>query len=334
MADDLAPRRLFHVVNIALNVVSTKRLAWQERKAELFTVSPLHCGSAYLGFRSSATYGDGPDKDATPKQSAPEKEAVERSQAADSEPHVYGIALGTAMAISGAAVSPNMGYHSSPSITLLLTLFNVRLGWWLGNPGQAGNQDKAYQHEGPKMASRPLFYEAVGETTDTGHTSICRTAGISRTRPVRDGAAALPIHHCHRRRLRSQICIRGSRQCGAKNLHRSWYADQFEGLDKLRNRPSDEEIDPRANRNDPLPCHRHYPVLDADGKVGKDAGCENGTVLYIKPAYHGTEGAGSELCDSEQDLPHETTTDQWFTESQFESYRSLGMDITNKRFGR
>ena len=111
---DLAPRRLFHVVNIALNVVSTKRLAWQERKAESFTVSPLHCGSAYLGFRSSATYGDGPDKDAEPKQSAPEKKAPERPQAADNEQHVYGIALGTAMAISGAAVSPNMGYHSSP----------------------------------------------------------------------------------------------------------------------------------------------------------------------------------------------------------------------------
>jgi hypothetical protein len=54
--------RLFHVINIALNVVSTKRLAWQERKAESFTVSPLHCGSAYIGFRPSDKYGDGPDK--------------------------------------------------------------------------------------------------------------------------------------------------------------------------------------------------------------------------------------------------------------------------------
>ena len=48
------------------------------------------------------------------------------------------LSLGTVMAISGAAVSPNMGYNSSPSLTLLLTLFNVRLGWWLGNPGEAG----------------------------------------------------------------------------------------------------------------------------------------------------------------------------------------------------
>jgi hypothetical protein len=32
----------FHVINMALNIVSTKNLAWQERKAESFTVSPLH----------------------------------------------------------------------------------------------------------------------------------------------------------------------------------------------------------------------------------------------------------------------------------------------------
>ena len=90
--------------------MSTKRLAWQERKAESFTASPLHCGAAYLGFRDSADYG---------------------GKSKDGDPHKSGLSLGTAMAISGAAVSPNMGYHSSPSIALLLTLFNVRLGWWL-----------------------------------------------------------------------------------------------------------------------------------------------------------------------------------------------------------
>ena len=49
------------------------------------------------------------------------------------------ITLGTATAISGAAVSPDMGYNSSPIVSMLLTLFNARLGWWLGNPGTAGN---------------------------------------------------------------------------------------------------------------------------------------------------------------------------------------------------
>ena len=68
------------------------------------------------------------------------------------------------MAISGAAVSPNMGYNSSPSITLLLALFNVRLGWWLGNPGPEG--EKSYPTEGPDFAIKPLIQEAFGLTTD------------------------------------------------------------------------------------------------------------------------------------------------------------------------
>ena len=33
-------------------------------------------------------------------------------------------------------------------------------------------------------------------------------------------------------------------------------------------------------------------------------------------------------------FPHETTADQWFTESQFESYRALGQHISQKIVGR
>jgi hypothetical protein len=104
--------RPFHIVNMALNTVATKRLAWQERKAEPFTASPLHCGSSYKGFRPSSEYGH-------------------RNR---------GISLGTAFAISGAAVSPNMGYQSTEAGSFALSVFNVRLGWWLGNPGEEGNR--------------------------------------------------------------------------------------------------------------------------------------------------------------------------------------------------
>src|SRR6185295_15031919 len=39
------PRRLLHVVNMALNLVHGARLAWQERKAHTFTTTALHAGS-------------------------------------------------------------------------------------------------------------------------------------------------------------------------------------------------------------------------------------------------------------------------------------------------
>jgi hypothetical protein len=126
---------LFHVINIALNAVDSKRLAWRERRGEPFTISPLHCGSAYKGFRPSADYGG-------PK----------------------GISLGTAMAISSAAVRSTKSYYSSRSITLLFALFNVRPGRWLGNPGRQG--EESYNTEGPSFAITPLLEEAFGLTTD------------------------------------------------------------------------------------------------------------------------------------------------------------------------
>ena len=58
-----------------------------------------------------------------------------------------------------------MGYHSSPALAFLMTLFNVRLGWWLGNPGLAGND--TWQRRNPRSSILPYIYEATGNTNDT-----------------------------------------------------------------------------------------------------------------------------------------------------------------------
>src|SRR6185295_19233256 len=132
-----ATNRPFHVVNIALNLVAGKELAWQQRKAESFTATPLHCGAANLGFRRSQVYGG-----------------------------QHGLSLGTAVATSGAAASPNMGHHSSPPLTFIMTLFNARLGIWLGNPSKLGRYTAA--RGGPRISSRVIFEEAMGQT-DCAH---------------------------------------------------------------------------------------------------------------------------------------------------------------------
>ena len=124
-----------HVVNLTLNLVAANRLAWQQRKAQPFTVTPLHCGNFELGYRRSSHYG-GPN----------------------------GISLGTAAAISGAAASPNMGYRSSPAAGFIMTLLNARLGAWLGNPGPAGA--RTWKHAGPRSAIRSLVNEAFGLTSN------------------------------------------------------------------------------------------------------------------------------------------------------------------------
>lgn len=287
---------LFHVVNITLNVVKATRLAWQQRKAESFTVSALHSGAAYKGFRLSKEYGGGTSPD--------------------------GISLGTAMAISGAAASPNMGYHSSPSITLLLALFNVRLGWWLGNPGAEG--ESTYKEEGPLTAIRPLVEETFGLTTDEKPWVYLSDGGHFEN---------LGLYEMVRRRCRFIVAIDAG--CDPNfafedlgNAVRKIFIDlgvriEFQGLNLLRNRPGDKED------GDSIPYHAigrvHYAAADG-------ADCKDGWVLYIKPAIHFSrfEGAGvRSYATANKTFPHETTGDQWFTESQFESYRALGLDITN-----
>jgi len=146
--------RLLPIVSIALNLVGGSKLAWQQRKAESFTVSPLHCGSYELRYR---------------KTNAPPGKRYGGQQ---------GISLGTATTISGAAASPNMGYHSSLLVTFILTLLNVRLGAWLGNPGKAG---EATFHLGyPNFSVGPIIAEAFGLTNAPIPTFISPMAGISK----------------------------------------------------------------------------------------------------------------------------------------------------------
>src|SRR5947207_13409443 len=46
-----------HIINVTLNLVGGKKLAWQNRKAESFSMSPLHSASDRVGYRDSPVYG-------------------------------------------------------------------------------------------------------------------------------------------------------------------------------------------------------------------------------------------------------------------------------------
>jgi hypothetical protein len=284
--------RPFHVINIALNIVSSEqRLSWQERKAAPFTVSPLHSGSSTVGYRRTSEYG-GPT----------------------------GVTLGTAMAISGAAASPNMGYHSSPAITFLMTMFNVRLGWWLGNPGEPGR--KTFRRLSPRFAIKPLVQEALGLTT-ADKSYVCLSDG--------GHFENLGLYEMVRRRCR--FIIVSDAGCDPKftledisNAVRKIAIDlgvdiRFDGLDKLKPR---SEGDPDVRPGQP------YHAIGVIDYASVDDGGENGYILYIKAGYRGTEGAGVRgFANAHPDFPHQSTIDQWFTESQFESYRALGFEITD-----
>ena len=62
-------------------------------------------------------------------------------------------------------------------------------------------------------------------------------------------------------------------------------------------------------------------------------GVEDGTLVYLKPAVYGTEPVDvRHYKTSHPAFPHESTADQWFSESQFESYRKLGEHIATTVF--
>ncbi len=288
-ADEWRP---FHVINMTLNVAETNNLSWQQRKAMPFSVTPLCSGNPDLGYRATAYYGDVPGPN-----------------------HTTGISLGTAMAISGAAVSSNMGYHSSMSLSFLLTFFNVRLGVWLGNP-----RGKWFTEAGPRFAAKLLLSELFGLTTDKKPFVYLSDGGHFEN---------LALYEMIRRRCRHIIVVDGDQ-------------DPDRGFDDLGNAVRKIWIDLgveitfdksallAAEKDAKLSGLPYFAVgrirYVSDPGVGNPQAAPEGKLLYLKPVVRGDEPAADVIAyrRANPTFPAQSTTDQWFDESQFEAYRRLG----------
>jgi hypothetical protein len=282
----LRANRPLPVVNMALNLVGGENLAWQERKAESFTASPLHCGSAKLGYRPSETYGG-----------------------------KGGMSLGTAVAISGAAANPNMGYNSSSAVTFVMALFNARLGAWLGNPGPAGAS--TFRHSGPGATSPYwLLREAFGGTDD-------RRWYVN----LSDGGHFdnLGLYEMVRRRCGFVLVCDAGQDLACR------FDDLGSAIRKIRidlgisiTFPGDGIRILPKNVNERAP-RGAYCATGQINYADVDADAPPGTLIYVKPAICGVEPYDVyNYARASADFPHETTADQWFSESQFEAYRILG----------
>jgi hypothetical protein len=64
------------------------------------------------------------------------------------------------------------------------------------------------------------------------------------------------------------------------------------------------------------------------GRIQYYDGGPDGALLYLKSSLTGDEWPDiRHYADTHQDFPHETTTDQFFDENQFEAYRHLGYKV-------
>ncbi len=277
--------RPFHIVNTTLNLVNSNRLAWRERKAASFTMTPLHCGSAEVGYRDSASYAGG-------------------------------VSFGTAVAISGAAASPNMGYYSSPLVGFIMTLFNARLGSWLGNPGPAG--ERTWKQAGPRSALRALLSEAAGATSSSSQYVYLSDGGHFEN---------LGLYEIVRRRCRTVLVVDGG--CDRELL----LGDLGNALRKIRI-DFGVPIDFLPGQLQALTERRARRAVATIRYSATDTEASDGLLVYVKPILLGTEPPDvRSYAAANPDFPHQSTADQSFDESQTESYRQLGVETIREVCG-
>ncbi|MBM3786558.1 MAG: hypothetical protein FJW30_19545 [Acidobacteria bacterium] len=212
------------------------------------------------------------------------------------------VPLGSLVAISGAAANPNMGFHTSPAVAFLLTFFNVRLGWWLGIPGRVSPIKKQFNLS-------YIFFELFGAADeDDAYVNLSDGGHFEN----------LGLYELVRRKCK--LIIVGDGEQDDKYI--------FESLGMAIRRCRidhnvDIEIDVAGIRPKEAggPNGRHWAV----GRIKYDEN-EFGYILYLKSSFTGREPYDvQQYRFSNPAFPQQSTADQFFNESQFESYRQLGI---------
>ena len=307
----------YHIVNAALNVQGSPEANRRGRNADFFTFSRDFVGSDLTHFAQTSTKAVG---------------------ALDMERIDPRLDFGSAMAISGAAISANMGSNTVRWLSPTLALFNIRLGYWLRNPRHiAANPQTAARHKNALhrywdhfLGNFYLLLEMFNRLDEKRDYIFLSDGGHIEN---------LGIYQLLKRGCRLIIAIDAEADpeisC-ASLLKLERYARIDLGIriilpwEQIRNcnRRLNEDIDPRTPQEAARRLGPHCalgPILYEDGS--------RGTLLYFKSSLSGDEkDYVLDYKKRNKDFPHETTGDQFFTEEQFEVYRSLGYHVVEGYF--
>ncbi|TNC11776.1 hypothetical protein FF100_18815 [Methylobacterium terricola] len=276
-------RTPFPILNCALNVPGSRNPAVRGRLCEVFSFTPVATGSNLVGHRPTRDWeAVNPDLD-----------------------------LATTMALSGAAVSPQMGLRTTRLAGFWLTLLNIRLGAWLKRPDKNGWE-------------RPRLWYLLHEFASTADETL-PFAHVSDGGHIEN----LGVYELLRRRCRYIVAVDGENDPSMTfhaltNLQRLAYIDFGVVLDiDLDDLRLGEE---GLSRSHFRFCRIKYPG-PADGEE------EIGYLVYLKLSLTGNEDEFiRRYRHDEPEFPHHPTADQFFTEPQFEAYRALGEHIGEKLF--
>jgi hypothetical protein len=277
----------YHLINATVNLPASTSPVLRDRKGDFFLFSRNWTGSRAVGYSATGSWR------------------------ANGLP----LDLATAIAISGAAASPQMGLGSVPSLSALMTLLNIRLGYWIVNP----------KH--PKRTMSPGFSCILREMTGVGMTERASWLNLSDGGHIEN----MGLYELLRRRCKFVVCVDGeadpdSTFHGQLTLIRQAQIDlgiQIEPrLDDIRPDPTS-----RTSRAHAQLFRIKYPMT-ADGRP---AG--TGLLLYLKLSLTGDE---AELLKRYRhlnpDFPHQSTLNQFYDEEQFEAYRQLGVHVAQGVF--
>jgi hypothetical protein len=212
--------------------------------------------------------------------------------------------LGQAMSISGAAIDPNMAARTSSVAAFLLTVFNFRLSWWFPNPGGATRGAST-----PRFNLPYIFAELFGGAN-------ARSSFLM----ISDGAhfENLGVYELIRRRCRVIMAIDAEHdpQLAFESLGRLMLTCEELGA------TISIDLDPLLRGG--LWSQRPFVL----GRITYADGSPDGTLVYLKAAMTGSEDTALLLHRaSHPQFPHDPTSDQFFTDAQFQSYRRLGQAV-------
>lgn len=273
----------YHIVNTNIQLTGSHVEKYRARAGDNFIFSPLFTGSNATGFV--------PTKD-----------------------HLNGnMNLATAMAISGAAVDPNTYLTRSKPLTFVMTLFNLRLGYWLRNPRHPAWLGPLSRPRWYWYLFREMFANGLHENQWHVHLS--------------DGGhfENLGLYELIRRRCKKIIVS----DAGADP---DWtFEDLARVIELVRvDFGAKIELDVTALKPDAdgrskagfVKGKISYAPLPGEKKL------KSAELVYVKTALVNKLQEDVYGYDRRHpDFPDETTSDQFFDEFQFEAYRELGYQI-------
>lgn len=280
----------YHLINTTLNVPNSTEREVRGRNADFFLFSKHFCGSTLTGFHPTAEL-----------------------EAADGH-----LNLGTALAVSGAAAGSNMGWQTDNMLRILMTLGNVRLGYWLRNPVLGAQKAKDLGRPSAPYLLREMFALKMDESqpfvnlSDGGHHEN------------------LAVYELLRRRCKFIVAIDGGcepdMQC-TDLLRLERYAAIDFGI-RMHYDLTDlylQTVGSSRAYGVLVKIDYNPPASDTVRRTRRPEDAEWGWMLYIKLATVGYgPGYVMEYKRTHGAFPHESTGDQIYDEAQFEAYRALG----------